>query len=231
LASFWGDGARLDEEDIMTDVPPADPAPEDGVNPYAAPDAPIGATVPKAPADLAADEAVRRAHLNHEANIRSVGELHTVVACLAFFGICLLAPSLASGRDVRAEFAVFIVTFVLNVALAMGLGRLQPWARWTDLALVSSLLLSNLAACASMLATGVAVAASVLVASAIGWAVMGFILYLLLSPKSATVFSPEYKGVIARTPHTKYRTSCAAKAALAAVLILVFFVILRAMLS
>ena len=35
-----------------------------------------------------------------------------------------------------------------------------------------------------------------------------YILYLLLSSKGAMVFSTEYKEIIARTPHVKYRTSC-----------------------
>ncbi len=41
----------------------------------------------------------------------------------------------------------------------------------------------------------------------IGTLVSIYLLYLLLSPKGSTVFSAEYAGVVARTPHIKYRTS------------------------
>ena len=34
-----------------------------------------------------------------------------------------------------------------------------------------------------------------------------YMLYLLLSKKGTMVFSPEYKEIIAQTPHMKYKTS------------------------
>jgi hypothetical protein len=41
----------------------------------------------------------------------------------------------------------------------------------------------------------------------IGTLINAYILYLFLSKKGRTVFSPEYQDVIAATPHVKYRTS------------------------
>jgi hypothetical protein len=41
----------------------------------------------------------------------------------------------------------------------------------------------------------------------IGTLVNAYILYLYLSKKGRTIFAPEYKDVIAATPHVKYRTS------------------------
>jgi hypothetical protein len=34
-----------------------------------------------------------------------------------------------------------------------------------------------------------------------------YVIYLLLSQKAAVVFSPEYKAIISRTPHVRYKTS------------------------
>ena len=41
-----------------------------------------------------------------------------------------------------------------------------------------------------------------------GGLIIGYILYLLLSPKGSMVFSDEYKEIIARTPHIRYKSSC-----------------------
>ena len=51
-----------------------------------------------------------------------------------------------------------------------------------------------------------------------GSAILGYILYLLLSAKATTIFSAEYKTIIAQTPHIKYRTSLVVK------IVLVLFV-------
>jgi hypothetical protein len=44
----------------------------------------------------------------------------------------------------------------------------------------------------------------------LGTIVNAYILYLLFCQKGKTVFSDEYKRVIAETPHVKYRTSIVA---------------------
>lgn len=41
----------------------------------------------------------------------------------------------------------------------------------------------------------------------VGTLINGYILYLVFSRKGVTVFSDDYKRVIAETPHIKYRTS------------------------
>jgi hypothetical protein len=41
----------------------------------------------------------------------------------------------------------------------------------------------------------------------IGTIINGYILYLLVSKKGSTIFSPEYKEIIALTPGVKYKTS------------------------
>jgi len=41
----------------------------------------------------------------------------------------------------------------------------------------------------------------------IGTLIHGYILYLYWGTKGRKVFSPEYKQIIAGTPHVKYKTS------------------------
>ena len=41
----------------------------------------------------------------------------------------------------------------------------------------------------------------------VGTLINAYVLYLLLSKKGRTIFTPAYLDVIAATPHVKYRTS------------------------
>jgi hypothetical protein len=192
------------------------PEPEHQVNPYAAPEAPIGEAPPAGPADLAAAEAVRRAHLNHEANIKSVGSLHILGAVLSLLGLAFAALSffdpVGRARAVATPFfAVYLAFFLINLALGIGLTRLRPWARWAETTLVGLYLALNaLTTFGALFMVGPA-ASPVLFGAAVTWAILGAILWLMLSRKGAMVFSPEYQEIIARTPHIKYKTSFLAK--------------------
>jgi hypothetical protein len=107
----------------------------------------------------------------------------------------------------------YLVLSGLHLTLGIGLTRLQSWARWTDVVLLLISLLFLL------LAAGVGVLASLMNPNAAGGIVivgvvygffgliMGYMLYLLLSKKGSMVFSPEYKLIIERTPHLRYKTS------------------------
>ena len=53
----------------------------------------------------------------------------------------------------------------------------------------------------------------------VGTIINGYILYLLLSPKTQTVFSVEYKKVIASTPHVRHSST------FGKILVIVFIVI------
>ena len=72
---------------MSTLLPP--PPPEDLVNPYAAPATEIGSepTGLDADGDLAEAEAIRPAHIGHEASIRSLGSLHYLGAILGVIGL------------------------------------------------------------------------------------------------------------------------------------------------
>ena len=150
------------------------------VNPYAAPAAPVD-DVPVNPEA----EAVRRAHINHEASIKAVGFLYYLGGVLLIFG----AIASLLGRSSEPSGAVIVVLFV-----AMGVGQLfagwgvralRPWAR----------------------IVGCVLSAIGLVWVPIGTLINGYILYLLVSKKGRMIFSPEYQDIIAATPHVKYRMS------------------------
>ena len=57
-----------------------------------------------------------------------------------------------------------------------------------------------------------------LLAIPVGTIISGYFLYLLLSKKGTVIFSPQYKQIIAATPHIKYKTS---KIVIALLLILI----------
>ena len=149
-------------------------------NPYAAPAALVD--------DVAANpeaEAIRRAHISHEASIKAVGFLYYLgavgVTLAAVFGL------LGSGGEAQgaATAVVLLVVGVGQFFAGWGVRALTKWGR------VLGCVLSGLG----------------LLAFPIGTAINAYILYLFLSKKGRTIFAPEYQAVIAATPHVKYRTS------------------------
>ena len=78
---------------------------------------------------------------------------------------------------------------VLLFFTAHGLRRLQPWSR---------------------ISSGI-IAALGLLAFPVGTLINAYILYLLLCRKANVVFSAEYREIIIRTPHIKYKTSLLVK--------------------
>jgi hypothetical protein len=148
-------------------------------NPYAAPAAPVE--------DVAANseaEAIRRAHISHEASIKAAGLLYylggflvTVAAIFTLFG-----PQKGGGLLV----ALFLLALAVGQFLAgSGVRALRPWGR----------------------IVGGVISGIGLLGFPIGTLINGYILYLLLSKKGRTIFAPQYQQVIAATPHVRYRTS------------------------
>ena len=171
-------------------------------NPYAAPqtmgvidDAPTG------------DETIRQQYLRHEASVKSIGSLYLVGAILLVpFGLYLLIGGileLAKGDStaigVATMGAVYLGLGALQAATAIGLRRLQPWAR------VVAALLSLFG----------------LLAFPLGTLISGYFLWLLLSKKGAFIVSDEYRRVVAATPHIKYKSSIIVVAFLVLLVILV----------
>lgn len=138
---------------------------------------------------VSASEQIRKAHLSHEASIRSVGQLYLLGAVFLIPAsiISLVSVTGMKDREVSVIFAAFFLLCLGGFQLAVGLGlrKLKSWTR------IASGIISGFG----------------LLAIPLGTLINGYILYLLFSKKGSTVFSADYQRVIADTPHIKYRTS------------------------
>ena len=147
-------------------------------NPYAAPAAPVEDVSTNAEA-----EAIRRAHISHEASIKAVGFLYYLGGVgVTLAGIMGLA---SGGAPAVVLSALMLLVGVGQFFAGWGVRGLTHWGR----------------------VLGCVVSGLGLLAFPIGTVINAYILYLFLSKKGRTVFSPQYKDVIAATPHVKYRTS------------------------
>lgn len=207
--------------------------PPEPVNPYAAPQAEVGGPLVELEGDLTEAEAIRTAHLGHEASIRSIGSLHYLGAFFGVLGVFGMVGFLitARGGGIHAPETIILIVYTamsaLNIALGLGLRRLQSWARWIETAFVGL----GLAGSAVFVVFGLILGVyPLIVAYGLGLLIQGYILYLLLSPKASVIFSPEYRAIVEKTPYLKYRTSVLAKVILALLVILCTFAIISALL-
>ena len=155
------------------------------VNPYAP-----TTQIPSEPIPKDDIEAYRQLYLNHEASVKSIGSLYLLGAIICIPTGVVMALTVANrNANLPAEMIgiglFYTAIGITQMVVGLGLRNLKTWARWV--AAVISL-------------PGLAVIP-------IGTLISAIILYLLISKKSAIVFSSEYKDVIAQTPHIKYRTS------------------------
>jgi hypothetical protein len=151
----------------------------EAANPYAAPTARLEDVGPNPEA-----EAIRRAHISHEASIKAVGILYY----LAGTGITIGAIATAAGARDPAAIAIVLLVGLLGVAqffAGWGVRAFRPWGR------IAGCVLSGIG----------------LLGFPVGTLINAYILYLFLSKKGRTIFSPGYQEVIAATPHVKYKTS------------------------
>src|SRR4030042_1813804 len=137
------------------------------------------------PNPAAAAEEIRRQHLNHEASVRSIGALY-------FFGaffIILVGIGFFLDREtplgVRIAGVLIIGLGFFQFWIGRGLRALKSWVR---------------------IPTGIFSGIG-LIGFPLGTIINAYILYLVFCKEGKTVFSPEYRQVIAATPHIKYKTS------------------------
>jgi hypothetical protein len=204
------------------------------VNPFEAPRAQIGGPAGYEDAIDGDAETIRREHIGHEANVKSVGHLNYLGAFfggLGTLGLVLMAAGVIppngnpNGMDpttakfIFAGVAVFYgLMTALYGSLGYGLTHLQTWARWTMVVLISLGLIYVLFVTVVLMLTTPVVGVVVLV---VGGGINGFILWLLVSRKGGVVFSREYKEVIRKTPHVKLKTSIIVKILLVVILLVV----------
>jgi hypothetical protein len=150
----------------------------EAANPYAAPTAKVE--------DVGANpeaEAIRRAHISREASIKAVGFLYYLGAAI---GVIAGGAFLTSGADSTGPLVAFMLAFgIAGLVVGWGVRALRRWGQ----------------------VAGCVMAVFGLFGFPVGTVINGCILYLFLSKKGRTVFSPEYREVIAATPHVRYRTS------------------------
>ncbi|MDZ4405582.1 hypothetical protein [Prosthecobacter sp.] len=149
-------------------------------NPYAAPQSQVLQVTSQAELD-------RRQHINTEATIKSVGTLYYLGAfVLILVGIAGLAGSRLD-KDVSPLLlgAILLAVGVGQGVVAYGLNRLQSWAR------IPTVIFSCLG----------------LFAFPLGTLINAYILVKVLGKQGKFVMTPEYKEIIAATPHVKRKTS------------------------
>lgn len=135
------------------------------------------------------DERLRRALLNHEVSIQAVGRLMILgggIATLAGLSILVaaVAGELREAAPVIGLTAAYLGLGVGSLWVGNQLRTLDPRGR------IPGALINGFG----------------LVGFPVGTLISAYILYLLLSEKGRQVLSREYQGVVARTPHIRYKT-------------------------
>jgi hypothetical protein len=155
------------------------------INPYAP-------TLETAPA--LDDDSVRRCYLDHESAIKLIGNLYLFFAftfvTVGLYELFILTTNPVALGPGSGSMVIVITSVFLSIGLLLGwsgygLRRFRRWARITSVGLATIGLL------------GIPV----------GTVIAGYFLYLLLSKNGQFVFSDDYQGVIARTPHIKQKVS------------------------
>ena len=177
-------------------------------NPYSAPTAtvvdPISATHGM--------EAIRREHIRHEIQLKSIGSLYGLAGILiGISGIAILIPFLSDAESTGQStmmlagiIALYGAMSVLLLAMAYGFRKLLPWVK----------------------IPGTALAAIGLLGIPVGTLINGYILYLIWCAKGKTVLGTGYQDVIRATPHVKYQRSLGDKIALGIVIALLIGLVL-----
>jgi len=153
-------------------------------------------------------EAIRRAHISHEASIKSVALLYYLGGVLVT--LSALAMLMVSTQPVGTATAVVLLAVgVAQLFAGWGVRALRGWGR----------------------NVGTVLSAIGLLGFPVGTLVNIYILYLFLSKKGRTVFSPAYKEIIAATPDVRYRTSILVWIFLALLAVLIVVAVLGPMLG
>ena len=211
------------------------------LNPYAAPDAPLEGAPTSTLPGMAEKEAIRRQYLTHEASVKSIGSLYILGGASYLLATVVIGISSLNGAPGSWLIAVMMgASGSISLALGVGLTSLRSWARWIATALTAISFISILIglgvagfqlAMIGMVGPAGSPIVGVLVAYGLFLLIVGYILYLLVSPKGSMVFSHEYREVMEATPHIKYKTSCILKGFLIFLVVVVLLAVLGGVLS
>lgn len=182
-------------------------------------------------------EFIRREHIKHEASVKSLGSLclfgavigvlYTIGLFVVYFFAEVDNARMPVPKELFLFFAVAAAGFsILYFWLGIGLRQLNNAARIVFGVLMSISVAFTLFSFAIQIYLAAAMSnpnpAGGLVGVPISLAISIYCLYLVFSQKGRMVFSPEYKEIIERTPHVKYRSACG----VVLVVLLVLFVLL-----
>jgi hypothetical protein len=169
------------------------------INPFAAPETPVGGFLAQAP--ITDVEGIRRAHLSHETNIKSLGALYLLGAIVS---LAIAIVAILVEGTVNDWFAViFLVTIPIGGVSGYGLRGLHSWVK-IPAAII-----------------GVIQLFSIGVGTIIGICT----LYFVFSKKGKFILTPEYHEIIRQTPHVKYKTSWIVWVFLGLVLLLILLAV------
>ena len=178
------------------------------INPYAPPKAAVEDVSASSEA-----EAIRRAHISHEASIKGIGTLYYLAALIVVLGTLAAIFSALRNRPsfvaMVAVLALFGLLTAASFAMGRGLRRLRPWVR------VPTIVLAGLG----------------LLGFPLGTLINGYILWLVLSKKGQLILSPEYAAIVEATPQVKYRTSLIAWIVVGLIAVVILIAILIRMFS
>jgi hypothetical protein len=132
------------------------------------------------------EERIRREHLNHETSIKGIGTLWVVSGVAMLIGGAVIA--IGAIAEVGAFTVILGILYTAMGGFAFWVGR--GIRRFDKRVRTAAIVLS---------AVG-------LLGFPMGTVINGYMMYLLLSRKGEMIFSDQYREIVARTPHVRYRT-------------------------
>lgn len=177
----------------------------DSHNPYA----PSQVTIAPPSLPLSSDyEAIRKAHIKAENTAKTAGALYYIGAVVFMVASLASLLDVFGAREGQALVALVSAMFVLALGLGVGflahsLRTLKSWVR------IPAIILS----CVGLLGFP------------IGTLIHGLILSAIAGKKGRMIFSPEYKDIIAATPHIRQNTSMGVKVLLGLLLVLLLIIV------
>lgn len=149
------------------------------------------------------EEEIRKAHIKHEASIKSVGILYLISGC--FLLLAGLFGLTEAGQLTIVEVFLTVGFFLglggLSIYTGIAIRRLQPWTR------VAVGIFSGIG----------------LLGVPVGTLINGYILWLFFSEKGKRVLAPDYKDIIAATPHVKYKSGGCVAIFVIVIICMIFF--------
>lgn len=149
--------------------------------------------------EVSEEERIRRAYINFEVSVQAIGSLYYLggLLCGLAAGGSGAAAIEHAGRAESGSLAGFAALYgflaVVSIIIGRGLRTLSPWAK-VPVGITALIGMLGIAMLGGLIA--VLIVALVII----------YVLYPVFSKTGAFVFSPEYREIIRRTPHVRYKS-------------------------